>query len=98
MVATVGAGYVGYVPDGIGSGGILERSARECVGETAGVGGAVALEAIGVLGGPVAVGKESGIELEVSVGFLLAVLGEEIGVVDGIEETGAVYADGALEA
>ena len=101
METAVAAGGVGDIPEGVGSGGILQRATAQGIGVAVGVFGAVAaLGCIGILSHPFPVGKDVGVEsvLQEPVFLLLGVFGFEILIGDGIQQSCAVNADGRFQA
>ena len=100
MIAAVRTGHVGDVPDGVGAGGILQGAAAEGIGEPIGVllaRTSVAGAVVAVLAYPLAVLEDFGVQCEIVVFLLFGIFGFQVLVVDGIEQSRAVDADGRLE-
>ena len=102
---TVAAGDVGDVPDGIGTGTVLQRTTRHGVGELLHDALAVVV-ALGVVVRSTIVGRGGKVVgclvphggIQVDVGSFLAVLLAHVVVADGIEQTGTIDTDGRLQA
>ena len=104
VVATVRTCHIGDVPDGVGTGGVEDRTARQGIGIAAHVLRAVALQRVRVVALPgvrrlVPHGGVQGVGLAdtVEVLALRLPLGGDVLVGDGVGETGAVDADGRLQ-
>ena len=98
--AAVAAGSVGDVPEGIGASTVLQGSAAHGIGVAAHVGSAVAtLRGVLVEVLPLSILKVGRIESvgHIAILLLLGPLGDDVLVGDGIEQSGAVDADGRLQ-
>ena len=102
---TVAAGHVGDVPDGIGTGTVLQRATGHGVGELL-QRAVVAMMLTGVVVGSRVVGGSLELagslvphgRVELDILRLLAPLFLDGFVVDGIEQSGAIDSDGRLQA
>ena len=101
----VAAGDVGDVPDGIGSGTVLQRATRHGVGELLDD-ALAAVVVLGVVIGRTVVGSGGEVVgglvphggVQVDVGSLPAILFAHVVVADGIQQTGTIDTDGRLQA
>ena len=87
--------HIGDVPDGVGTGGILQRTTREGVGVLLGMGGVAIITRRGEVGA----GPHGGIEAvrhKTVIVFLLILCSQRV-IWDGIDQAGAVDADGRFE-
>ena len=97
METTVTARGVGNVPESIGTRRILQRPTAQGIRVTIGILSTVAaLRRIGILPGPFAVREYVRVQsvLQVAILFLLDVLCFQVFVGDGVQQSGAIDADG----
>ena len=96
-VTTVRTGHVGDVPDGVGTGTVLQRGTSHGIGELLHRLGAVSQRVVGC-GSPVVVGFVPHGRVECHVGSLLRILCLHVLGADGVQQSCSVDADGRFEA
>ena len=100
METPVTAGHVRNVPEGIGSGSILQGPATQGIRIAVRILRTVtSLSRVGILSRPLTVGKNVRVQTvgQKAVLFLPGILGFQVSIADGIQQTGSVYTDGRFQ-